>query len=122
MMKLSALFLREKRMPKKESNIVKQAFDLKKVPQLNEEQKARLSAVGAMSDDHINYTDAPCLPDALWLKASMHLPQTKQQITLRIDAEVLDFFKHTGKRYQSRMNAVLRAYVDSHKVIDKQAT
>ena len=43
------------------------------------------------------------------------LPSTKQQITLRIDADVLEFFKHTGKRYQTRMNAVLRAYVKQHK-------
>jgi len=28
---------------------------------------------------------------------------------------VLEFFKHTGKRYQSRMNAVLRSYVEAHK-------
>jgi len=43
------------------------------------------------------------------------LPPTKKQITLRIDAEVLEFFKRTGKRYQSRMNAVLRAYVEASK-------
>lgn len=35
--------------------------------------------------------------------------------TLRIDAEVLEFFKHTGKRYQSCMNAVLRSYFEAHK-------
>jgi len=39
----------------------------------------------------------------------------KPSITLRIDAQVLEFFKHTGKRYQSRMNAVLRSYVEAHK-------
>ena len=49
------------------------------------------------------------------MKAASQLPHTKQQITLRIDAEVLEFFKHTGKRYQSRMNAVLRSYVEAHK-------
>jgi uncharacterized protein (DUF4415 family) len=49
------------------------------------------------------------------MKAAEQLPHTKKQITLRIDAEVLDFFKDSGKRYQSRMNAVLRSYVDSHK-------
>ena len=35
--------------------------------------------------------------------------------TLRLDAEVLDFFKHGGKRYQSRINAVLRSYVEAQK-------
>jgi len=37
--------------------------------------------------------------------------ENKQQITLRLDAEVLSFFKNTGERYQSRINAVLREYV-----------
>jgi uncharacterized protein (DUF4415 family) len=37
--------------------------------------------------------------------------ENKQQITLRLDAEVLNFFKNTGERYQSRINAVLREYV-----------
>ncbi|HGV3493278.1 TPA: BrnA antitoxin family protein [Klebsiella quasipneumoniae subsp. quasipneumoniae] len=60
-------------------------------------------------------TVPPYLPDAVWMKAAEQLPHTKKQITLRIDAEVLEFFKHTGKRYQSRMNAVLRSYVEAHK-------
>jgi len=41
------------------------------------------------------------------------LPPAKKQITLRIDADVIDFFQHTGRRYQTRINAVLRSYVDA---------
>lgn len=103
-------------MPTKESNIVKRTLDLKLRPVLSDAQKARLDAVAAMPDERIDYSDAPSLPDAVWMKAATELPHTKQQITLRIDAEVLDFFKHTGKRYQSRINAVLRSYVEAHKV------
>ena len=102
-------------MPKKESNIVKRTLDLKLRPVLGNAQKARLDGVAAMPDERIDYSDAPSLPDAVWMKAATELPHTKQQITLRIDAEVLDFFKHTGKRYQSRINAVLRSYVEAHK-------
>ncbi len=102
-------------MPTKESNIVKRTLDLKKPPRLSAEQKARLDAVASMPDEQIDYSDAPSLPDAVWMKAATELPHTKQQITLRIDAEVLEFFKHTGKRYQSRINAVLRSYVEAHK-------
>lgn len=102
-------------MPTKKSNTVKRTLDLKKPPLLSAEQKARLDVVAAMPDEQIDYTDAPALPDAVWMKAATQLPHTKQQITLRIDAEVLDFFKNTGKRYQSRMNAVLRSYVEAHK-------
>ena len=103
-------------MPTKGSNTVKRTLDLKKTPVLSAEQKARLDAVAVMPDDRIDTTDAPYLPDAVWMKAATELPHTKQQITLRIDAEVLEFFKLTGARYQSRMNAVLRAYVEAHKL------
>jgi len=106
-------------MSTKENFIVKRTLDLKKLPQLSAEQKARLDAVAAMPDEQVDYSDAPYLPDAVWMKAAEQLPHTKKQITLRIDAEVLAFFKHTGKRYQSRMNAVLRAYVEAHKVRSK---
>ncbi len=102
-------------MPTKESTIVKRTLDLDKPPRLSAEQKARLDAVAAMPDDQIDYSDAPSLPDAVWMKAAAALPDTKQQITLRLDADVLEFFKHTGKRYQSRINAVLRSYVEAHK-------
>lgn len=102
-------------MPTKEKNIVKRTLDLKKRPPLSAEQKARLDAVASMPDEQIDYSDAPTLPDASWVKAAERLPHTKKQITLRIDADVLEFFKQTGTRYQSRMNAVLRSYVEAHK-------
>ena len=102
-------------MPKKDRNIVKRTLDLKKPPVLSKEQKARLEAVASMPDEQIDYSDAPHLTDAVWVKAAANVPRTKKQITLRIDAEVLEFFRHTGPRYQSRMNAVLRSYVEAHK-------
>jgi len=43
--------------------------------------------------------------------------ENKRQITLRLDSDVLDFFKNTGARYQSRINAVLREYVKAHRNI-----
>jgi uncharacterized protein (DUF4415 family) len=101
-------------MPTKENSTVKRTLDLKNPPFLSAEQKARLDTVALMPDEQIDYSDAPSLPNAVWMKAAAELPRNKQQITLRLDAEVLDFFKHTGKRYQSRINAVLRSYVEAH--------
>ena len=97
------------------SNTVKLTLDLNNLPELTSEQKAQLTALAAMPDEQIDTSDAPFRPDAVWMKAADQLPHTKQQITLRIDAEVLDFFKDTGKRYQSRINAVLRSYVEAQK-------
>ena len=102
-------------MTKNASNIVKLTLDPKNLPPLTEEERAQLEAIAAMPEEQIDYSDAPCLPDASWMKAAEQLPRTKKQITLRIDADVLDFFKRTGSRYQSRMNAVLRSYVEAHK-------
>ena len=101
-------------MPKKKSNIVKRTLDMEKKPTLSAEQMARLEAVAKMPDEHIDYSDAPHLPNAVWVKAAQ-LPKYKQQITLRIDGDVLDFFRNTGNRYQSRINAVLRTYVNAQK-------
>jgi uncharacterized protein (DUF4415 family) len=106
-------------MSKNASNTAKLTLDPKNLPPLTAQQRAELEAVAAMPDEQIDYSDAPYLPDAVWMKAAEQLPHTKKQITLRIDAEVLEFFKRTGARYQSRMNAVLRSYVEAHKANTK---
>ena len=41
----------------------------------------------------------------------IHNPEAKRQITLRLDPDVIDFFKAGGQGYQTRMNAVLRSYM-----------
>jgi uncharacterized protein (DUF4415 family) len=46
-----------------------------------------------------------------WSKAEIVEPATKQAISLRLDPEVLAFFKAQGKGYQTRINAVLRSYM-----------
>jgi uncharacterized protein (DUF4415 family) len=88
---------------------------LSKPPVLTAAQKARLDALAAKTDAQIDYSDIPpSPPDAVWTKA-VNFPHAKQQITLRIDGDVLDFFKHAGNRYQTRINAVLRSYVEAHR-------
>lgn len=67
-----------------------------------------------------NDPDALPLDDAFFAAARKLPPaallhETKQQITLRVDADVVDWFKSLGKGYQSRMNAVLKAYVQTHR-------
>jgi uncharacterized protein (DUF4415 family) len=55
---------------------------------------------------------APVLDEAFWRNAEILDPRhAKSTITMRVDDDVLEFFKRGGSGYQSRMNAVLRAYV-----------
>lgn len=50
-----------------------------------------------------------------WSRARVGFPQPKQQLTVRFDRDVVDWFKAQGRGYQTRMNAVLRSYVEAHK-------
>lgn len=50
-----------------------------------------------------------------WTLAVKGIPPRKEPIKLRIDADVLGWFKATGKGYQTRMNNVLRAFVESRR-------
>lgn len=52
------------------------------------------------------------LPSDFWAEAVPVLPAAKIPISLRVDSDVLEFFRGTGPRYQSRMNAVLRSYME----------
>ena len=101
-------------MPANESNTVKRILDLTKPPVLTDEQKVRLTALAALPDDQIDTSDAPFKPDAVWAKA-VDFPPQKKLVSLRIDEDVLNFFRRSGKRYQTRINAVLCSYVDAHK-------
>lgn len=63
-------------------------------------------------------SDAPelDLPDGFWDDAVPQAPKTKQPVTLRVDPDILDFFKAQGpKGHLTRMHAVLRAYVDAQR-------
>jgi uncharacterized protein (DUF4415 family) len=47
-----------------------------------------------------------------WESATVELPQRKADLHMRIDRDVLDYFRKMGKGYQTRINAVLRSYVE----------
>jgi uncharacterized protein (DUF4415 family) len=58
---------------------------------------------------------APILGEEFWKSAKLVMPTPKQAISIRLDTDVLDFFKGQGPGYQSRINAVLRSYMDAKK-------
>ena len=58
---------------------------------------------------------APIEPDiGSWDEAKIVMPSSKKSVHLRVDADVLEFFKHEGKGHLTRMNAVLRRYMEAH--------
>ena len=87
---------------------------------LTAEEEAALQRLAQKPDEEIDYSDIPPLPASGWRRVSDLVPaENKQQVTLRLDADLLAFFKGTGKRYQSRINAVLREYMLSQQPAPK---
>ncbi len=77
----------------------------------------RLKAADAQP---IDYSDIPELPDEWFLRVaregSLALIPAKKPISVKLDEDVLDFFKGRGSRYQTHINQVLRAYMLAHRV------
>jgi len=80
---------------------------------MTSEQK---QALRDLRDEDIDLSDIPEATGGGWRRVSDLVPaENKQQITLRLDADVIRFFRSTGRRYQSRINAALREYIDAQK-------
>jgi uncharacterized protein (DUF4415 family) len=79
----------------------------------------RLKELENIPESAIDTSDIPELDANFWSKAKLVNPPTKQAISLRVDRDVLDWFKNQGKGYQSLMNAVLRSYVE-HQIKSSQ--
>ena len=72
-----------------------------------------------MKESEIRFTkDAPRTTRKMWANAVFHkglpVPPRKKQIALRVDEDVLEWFKAQGEGYQTRMNAVLREFRNAH--------
>ena len=59
--------------------------------------------------------DAPMTTAADWANAKVVWPSGKEPITIRIDKDILQWFRQRGRGYQSKINAVLRGYIDAQK-------
>ena len=75
--------------------------------------KKRLRAIEAIKDEDIDYSDIPELDESFWQRAQLQMPQPKKGVYVRLDTDVLDWLKSKGKGYQTRMNAMLRALMES---------
>jgi len=77
--------------------------------------KERLEQIEAIPDKEIDYTEIPETDEAFWEKAELRMPQPKKGVYLRLDQDLLDWLKRQGPGYQTRINAILRSYMETHK-------
>ena len=77
--------------------------------------RADLARLRRTSDAEIARTspsELRALPENFWQGARVVTPVSKQAISIRLDEDVIDWFRATGPKYQTRINAVLRSYVE----------
>ncbi len=81
--------------------------------------------VDAMTDDDIDYSDCHELDEEFWANAKLVVPgEVKVALGVRFDRDVVEWFRQQGYGYQSKMNAVLKTYVQAQKsfAANKQKT
>ncbi|WP_372997092.1 BrnA antitoxin family protein [Marinobacter sp.] len=79
---------------------------------MNRTSKTDWQRMAEQDDERIDTSDIPELDEAFFEKAELRVP-AKQPVTLRIDEDVLAWFKAQGKGYQTRINKLLRQYMEN---------
>jgi uncharacterized protein (DUF4415 family) len=77
---------------------------------LTEEQKRRLEALKNLPDEDIDYSDIPPITEEQWktaVRGRLYRP-VKKAVSLRLDADVIEWLKKDGEGYQTRANQLLR--------------
>lgn len=75
---------------------------------------AELAAIDAIREEDIDLSDAPEITDFSGFKRGMFYRPEKQTVTIRLDADVVAWFKGAEPKYQTAVNRVLREYMLSH--------
>ena len=90
--------------------------NMKKKP-TSKKSQTDFARLDKMKDEDIDYSDAPAITPEMFAKSIVRRglkPRTKTQLTLRVDSDVLEWYKKQGHGYQTKINLLLRAYMQEH--------
>lgn len=79
----------------------------------NSKNRTDLAKLHKLDDRDIDYSDNPATNEDFWKDAKIVMPTHKVHLSLRLDDDIVEHFKKQGAGYQSKINAVLKAYVHS---------
>jgi uncharacterized protein (DUF4415 family) len=81
---------------------------------MNKPSETDWKRVDEMTDEEIDTSDIAPLDDNFFAKAKLRMPR-QVSITMRVDADLMDWFKAQGEEYESLINTALRSYVENNK-------
>jgi uncharacterized protein (DUF4415 family) len=74
--------------------------------------------LAAMTDEDIDFSEIPEVPPEMFargiVRRGLKPVRRKKQLTLRVDSDVIEWFKKQGQGYQTKINSLLRAYMEEH--------
>ncbi len=73
--------------------------------------KTNYNKINKLSDNDINYSDIPETDEEFWSDAQVLFPSKKTHLSIRLDDDIVSWFKQFGRGYQTKINAVLRSYI-----------
>lgn len=107
-----------------DNNIKRYSLEELRTKDRNGESKTDWTRLDTMTEEEIerlaNEDDKELGVTWDWDKAQIVLPEPKQAVNLRLDAEILRYFRQQGPGYQTRINAVLKSYVNAQ--LEKKAS
>jgi len=93
---------------------------------ISHKSRTDFDRIDKLEDKDIDFSDSPVITPEMFattiVRKGLKLVPQKSQITLRMDTDVLEWFKTQGKGYQTRMNALLRAYMQAQKNHNKRSS
>ena len=107
-----------------ESKNATMRFTLEALPRTAAQAKALRQRLQRADAQAIDYSDTTELSDEWFLRAAregqLATPPAKKPISIKLDEDVLDYFKGQGTRYQTHINAVLRAYMQAQRIVQSK--
>ncbi len=91
---------------------------MKKKKTTSDKSQTDWKRVDALKEKDIDLSETPEIPTEMFARAivrrGLKTAPRKTQLTLRVDSEVLDWYKQQGAGYQTKINSLLRAYMEAH--------
>ena len=81
----------------------------------SKEYKDDIERLSGMKDEDIDYSDIPAFDEDFFRNVEVKRASKKDRLSMRLDHDILEYFKQKGKGYQTLINAVLRSYYEAHK-------
>ena len=78
---------------------------------MNSSSKTNYNKLNKLSDKDIDYSDIPETDEEFWNDAQIIFPTKKTHLSIRLDDDIISWFKQFGRGYQTKINAVLRSYI-----------